>query len=382
MGGVVNIVASLASYRGADVLPQHVVLTHNTLNTDTRSDWPATAPPAMPFEYTLPVENLHAVLSRLAEVVPADGGVLVSNDLLELAMLHRHDPGRMVVQILHGDHPYYYELAAKHDAVIDVFVAYSRAMFETLCERLPHRAADVYYLPYGVPPAPRLREPASGPLRLLFAGRIEHGQKGVFDLPEIDRELMHRGVACQWTLIGDGPDVEHLRRSWLGSHIDWRGAMPRAQLLHAFGEFDVFVLPTRTEGFPVALVEAMAAGLVPVVSDIRSGVPEIVDSGVNGFRMAVGNTGKFADAIQQIDADRALLESMSHAARASVTAKFDEQERCAAYHALFARWRELRRPRSASLPMPYGSRLDQPWIPNAVVRQIRSVVRRRQGKPS
>jgi hypothetical protein len=58
--------------------------------------------------------------------------------------------------------------------------------------------------------------------------------------------------------------------------------------------------------------------------------------------------------------------------------RFDADERTAAYQQLFARWRELKRPRPMTPRLAYGSRLDQPWLPNAAVRLIRSALRRRR----
>jgi glycosyltransferase involved in cell wall biosynthesis len=381
MGGQLNIIASLLACRQPDAMRHDAVLTHNRLSTDTRFARQLQADHQTTVEYSLPTENIYAVLRRLQRAIGIPGGVLVSNDLLELALLHVHDPGMMVVQILHGDHAYYYDLAARHERVIDVFVAYSRAMYEGLRTRLPHRADDVMYLPYGVPLPARRRAAQPGPLRLVFAGRIEHGQKGVFDLPRIDRELQDRGVPVQWTVIGAGPHDVALRAEWSGPHITWTGELPHATLLAAIADQDVFVLPTRAEGFPVALVEAMAAGLVPVVSNIRSGVPEIVDDGVNGYRPEVGDIRGFADAIARLAADRACLEAMSRAAHERVASTFEVTARVAAYQQLYQQWRERRRPRPPRLLLPYGSRLDHPWMPNLAVRGIRSFLRRRQGKP-
>ena len=72
---------------------------------------------------------------------------------------------------------------------------------------------------------------------------------------------------------------------------------------------------------------------------------------------------------------------MSAAARDYVAVQHDVRERTSAYQALFARYRELRRPRSSALTLPYGSRLDQPWLPNAAVRTVRSMIRRAKGNP-
>ena len=65
----------------------------------------------------------------------------------------------------------------------------------------------------------------------------------------------------------------------------------------------------------MTLLEAGAAGVVPVVSDLASGIPEVVEAGVSGYRPAVGQIGEFADAIAALDRDRTRLESMSGAVR-------------------------------------------------------------------
>jgi hypothetical protein len=118
-----------------------------------------------------------------------------------------------------------------------------------------------------------------------------------------------------------------------------------------------------------------------VVSHVESGVTEILTEGSTGLMPPVGDIGAFADAIAALDRDRALLEKISGAAWRYVAAAHDMRERTDAYQALFARYRELRRPRPANVVVPYGSRLDRPWIPNLAVRTVRSMIRRAKGKP-
>jgi glycosyltransferase involved in cell wall biosynthesis len=246
--------------------------------------------------------------------------------------------------------------------------------------RLPHRSNDIYFLPYGMPEPPRLRTAASGKLRILFAGRLEHAQKGVLDLPSIDRILAERGVDVQWTVVGSGPDEERLRNAWTSSRVTFLGTKKQEEVIDIAAEHDVFVLPTRWEGVPVALLEAMAVGLVPVVSRVESGVAEILTDGVTGLMPPVRNPGAFAHAIAALDANRARLESMSSAAAAYVRTNHDIRERTDAYQALFAQYRDLKRPRPRKDALLYGSRLDQPWLPNTAVRTVRSVIRRAKGK--
>ena len=381
LGGMLNIVEGLFRFRRPDGFAYAAILTHNPLQADARFGGPFNADYQASFEFRTPVENLHAVLRRLRAAVPAGEGVLLANDLLELALASAFDCGRTVIQILHGDSDYYYDLAARHENVIDAFVVYGRTMERKLKAKIPHRADDVYFLPYGVIEPPKRRTAVPGKLRLLFAGRFEHGQKGVFDLPLIDRALVERGVDVSWTMVGAGPDEQRLRDAWPGDRVTFLGPTTTAGVLELAARHDVFVLPTRYEGVPVALIEAMSVGLAPVVSRIESGVTEILTDGKTGLMPPVGDIGAFADAIQALDRDRALLESISDAAWRYVATSHNMRERTDAYQALFARYRELRRPRPLDVVVPYGSRLDRPWIPNVAVRTVRSMIRRAKGKP-
>ena len=376
MGGMMNIIASLLAYRHPDGFAHHAVLTHNSLDSDVRFAQPLRCDSQTTVEYTLPIENLHAVMRRVARAIPPGPGVVVASDSLDLATLSVHDAGKAIVLILHGDHEYYYDLAVKHDRVIHAYVAYSRRMYQQLLAHLPHRADRIFYIPYGIPLPVRARTATPGPLRLVFAGRLEHGQKGVLELPAIDARLRERRVDATWTIIGDGPHGAQLRASWPESPaVRYRGALTNAGTIDALADHDVFVLPTRTEGLPVALLEAMGAGVVPVVSNIDSGVPDVMTPGVNGLLPEVGDINGFADAIARLDGDRPLLERMSVAGRRMVEEKFDARVRTREYQALYARYEELYRPLASDAVLQYGSRLDRPWIPNAFVHLVRSLLR-------
>jgi glycosyltransferase involved in cell wall biosynthesis len=378
LGGMMNVVANLLAYRQPDHFRYHAVLTHNRLTSDVRFGQQLACDSQMSVEYTLPVENLYAVMRRLARAIPAGPGVVVAGDLLDLATLSVHDLGRAVVQILHGDHDYYYELAVRHDRVVHAYVVISRRMHVELLERLPHRADDIYYIPFGIPLPPRVRSAAAGPLRLIFAGRLEHSQKGILELPAIDARLCDRRVDVTWTIVGDGPDGSRLRAAWPeSSRVRYHGALTNEETVACLASHDVFVLPTRVEGLPVALLEAMASGVVPVVSNIPSGVPEIVTRGVTGFMPAVGDVDGFADAIARLAGDRVCLERFSTMGRKSVVERFDIRDRVKQYQALYGRYAEMYRPLPPDASLQYGSRLDQPWIPNSVVRVVRSALRAR-----
>ena len=160
------------------------------------------------------------------------------------------------------------------------------------------------------------------------------------------------------------------------------GTKTHEEVLDIASEHDVFVLPTRWEGVPVALLEAMSVGLVPVVSRVQSGVAEILTEDVSGLMRPVGDCEAFADAIATLHANRQKLESMSAAAAAYVATHHDVRQRTDAYQTIFAQFKHLKRPRPRTGALPYGSRLDSPWLPNMAVRTVRSVIRRVKGKPA
>ena len=127
------------------------------------------------------------------------------------------------------------------------------------------------------------------------------------------------GPACGWmqTLVGDGPEREALelqvRQADLQKRVRFLGFRPDPQtfLLQA----SVFVLPSRFEGMPNALLEAMAAGLAVVVTDASPGPLEVVKHGVNGLVVPSDDPSALAAALDQLAADPGLRERLGVAAR-------------------------------------------------------------------
>ena len=375
LGGVFSYVGNLLSHRRPDEFSYASVRTHNAGEPDTQMSDALPAERDVHFEYRLPVENVHAVLRRLARVIPRGPGVIVANDWIELALTSIYDSGRAVIAINHGDFDFYYDLAVRHRDTIDAFVTYTHHMCRRLQQLLPDRHDSIFLLPYGVDIPESMRRPAPGRLRLLYVGRLSQ-DKGVFDLPLIDRRLRELGVDVLWTVQGAGPDDARLRAAWSDRpDVRWTGQQSKSEVLRLYEQHDVLVMPSRNEGLPLSLLEAVAAAVVPVVSDLASGIPEVVESGVSGHRAPVGDIGAFADAIATLDRDRNRLESMSGSVRDVVARRFDATERTVEYQRLFARWRELKRARPTHPRLYYGSRLDHPWMPNAAVKLIRSALR-------
>jgi glycosyltransferase involved in cell wall biosynthesis len=129
-------------------------------------------------------------------------------------------------------------------------------------------------------------------------------------------------------LVGSGSDAEELRRRLAArpaGGIYWydRYILDRPLMRRHLSAADLYVLPSRHEGFPVAPLEAMACGL-PVVATDAPGVPEILDGGegAGGLLVPRGDAAALATALGRLIDDAALSERMGAAARARVVEQF------------------------------------------------------------
>ena len=137
-------------------------------------------------------------------------------------------------------------------------------------------------------------------------------------------------------LIGEGPErprIEALVQSLgLSDCVEFRGF--QHTLVDALQGSDVFLLPSETESFGLAALEAMSCG-VPVVASQVGGLPEVIEEGRSGFLCRVGDVAGMADAVLQLRHDPARAAAMSGAARRAVVANYSRGRRVAQYEAFY-----------------------------------------------
>jgi len=143
-------------------------------------------------------------------------------------------------------------------------------------------------------------------------------QKRVLDLVKITNNLDRNDISYRLTVIGEGSDLQTLKTAWTDEiktdKVIMLGRLSRREMLTVLEQNNVFVLVSDFEGMPISLLEAMAHGCVPVVSDLASGIPDLVIDGVTGFRVPVGDVERFASYIERLYNDRSLMERMATAA--------------------------------------------------------------------
>lgn len=237
------------------------------------------------------------------------------------------EAGVRTVGIVHSDDPVHYEHAARMGSWWSAVVAVSGAIGTELRNRQPDLADRQAIIPYGVriPAQKPERQAHEGPLRIVYAGRLVQPQKRVLDLPRIAAALTERGTPFVMRIVGSAyegsvrdqlmADSEPFIRN--GS-MKYLGALPNEEVYAIYEDSDVVILTSEFEGLPVTLLEAMGRGCIPVVTDIPSGIPEVVKHEESGLLVPVGNIQAFAEHITRLHQDYALRSRLSEGAYRAV----------------------------------------------------------------
>lgn len=157
--------------------------------------------------------------------------------------------------------------------------------------------------------------------KMIAAGRLVDREKNFSMLIEMMRSVAAADAASLLVIVGDGPDrklyEEKIRRYCLEKNVimePWRDDLPSF-----YKSFDLFLLPSNYEGWGRAAIEAMAAGLPVVMTDVGL-AGEVVRDGASGIVVPVGDRAAFSDAVIRLMRDDAVLRRLadrgSHAAAA------------------------------------------------------------------
>lgn len=162
------------------------------------------------------------------------------------------------------------------------------------------------------------------PLRLVYVGRLLRA-KGLFETIDALRALRRGGREFEFRIAGDGPDGAELKRAvdaaGLRDRVRFLGPVHGADKTRLWLQSDVFVFPSHAEGLPYSLLEAMAAGCVPVTTPVAA-IPDVVRDGTHGVLVAPKDVCALALALAALDDDRARLERIARAARDRVLARY------------------------------------------------------------
>ncbi len=161
--------------------------------------------------------------------------------------------------------------------------------------------------------------------------------KRVPDVIEVFRRVLEK-VKARLLLVGDGPDrvkAELMCREQGTCHaITFLGSLPLIE--EVLVGADLFLLPSESESFGLAALEAMACH-VPVVATSVGGLPEVVAHGETGFLHPVGDVDAMADSAIRLLADDDLRGRFGRAARRRAVEQFDQDRIVGRYREIYQR---------------------------------------------
>jgi glycosyltransferase involved in cell wall biosynthesis len=194
----------------------------------------------------------------------------------------------------------------------DVVVAVSSASARALEEAFG--ASGIVVVPNAAPPVEPEADRREPPAQALFLGGFANPVKGGEVLLEA---LTSPGASCVRVVLAGPGELPPAGRRLVeaGEGIEWRGWLAPAERDALLAEAGIFVLPSTSEGLPMALLEAISRGMAVVATGV-GGVPDVVEDGESALVVPPGDPEALANALGRLAADPELRTRLGRAARA------------------------------------------------------------------
>lgn len=255
---------------------------------------------------------------------------------------------------MHSDDPDYWCVAEAltPEKNCGASVCVSNYLGDALQSRIPISSPTI--IPYGIKPPPAQTRFSDQPFRVVYSGRLVQHQKCIH---QVVRTLIHACHACaqiEADLIGDGPERQACQRqvhqAGLTDRIRFLGRLPPEKVSPLLQQSQAILLMSAFEGLPLALLEAMACGVVPVVRTMASGIPELVHHEHTG--LLVANAPRHAAAaLLRLQRNPHLWQHCSSSARRLVASSYNVQDGHGRWLQLIERQQTAPRPARPLFPL-------------------------------
>jgi glycosyltransferase involved in cell wall biosynthesis len=199
----------------------------------------------------------------------------------------------------------------------------------------------------GVPIPARAAKYSRSPFRLVYTGNLVEEQKRISDLANAFCAVAQSIPNLEAWIAGEGgarPTVEDIiRTKEMGARVHLLGLVDNAHIYDVLAQCQGLALLSDYEGMPVSMMEAMAAGVVPICLDTRSGIREAIEHRMNGL-IVKDRGADFFDAVRELQCDPEKWQRLSLAARDTARQRFSIEESA---HQWIDLLRDLHTPRTA-----------------------------------
>ncbi len=377
LGGVISVLTGLIELLDSDQFECHIAL----INYSWRNVTPASDvfkamdldPHIIDISHS---KNKYRVLDGFQREFIGKMDLIVSGDQYEMIAYCIGMLRIPHVMIVHTDGDYETRIVHEFSGIIDYYAPISEQVGENVKAAIGHdqaykirkcsHALPVYDLP--------IMDPQSDRFTIAFVGRFNK-IKGVEHIIHIGELLRERSCDFDFIFITNGIDQNWFKERWVyDDNSVYHVNIPNQEVQSILSKANVILMPSLSEGFPVALVEAMRRGLVPVCSDLRTAFPELIDNGINGYMINVDQPQKFRDVLMNLNDDRHLLANMSRLCLQRVEEKFNPYKNALAYQNVFLEAIKKQNGRSYPDFKHRLGRLDRPYVPDFLFGLLRSII--------
>jgi glycosyltransferase involved in cell wall biosynthesis len=210
---------------------------------------------------------------------------------------------------------------------------------------------------------------------IIYLGRLAE-EKGIMVLPEIIDKIKDNQNFGHLDIYGSGPLGKKLESRIdefnLRSKIKMKGAVDPQSVRKIMPLYDIVLMPSLMEGHPIVLLEAMACGIVPLVTRLRGSTDIVINQGENGFLVNDGKVDEFVLFLHHLlEMDN--LQEMSGKARKTIEDKYSVEMMSNSYISLFNLCRNCLTVRNGQTD--YSILGDLPFLPYFMVRPVRKIMR-------
>jgi glycosyltransferase involved in cell wall biosynthesis len=315
-------------------------------------------------------DNFNVTLFKLHELIEKFHGLVITNDGLELEAISKFGTKQIIYHIVHD--LYNLKLAINYRDIIDYFICHTIEMTKILGSD-PNLRKSVFFLPFGIEISENLPQikPRNKRLQIVSLSRITRA-KGIHHLIKIENLLESKGIEVNWVIIGKGEDETFVKSQWEGKKnvefIKPTNEELKSILLNA----DIFISLSEFEGYGIALLEAMASGLVPIITKLPIGIHNMVPNEL-GLILNDVNFNNISDFINKLNLDRVLLASLKNKNHQFVSEHFNSLNTGTDYlHTL----RTHMFKRTNGVPVKEISNFgffDKAYIPNGITRILKKI---------
>lgn len=220
-----------------------------------------------------------------------------------------------IIAVIHNDEDIYYETYSAWSKYIDVCLVISSKMQDTLLER-GFPSEKIKQLCWNIPCESVIKRNYSvdgEPIRIGYAGRVTKIQKRVDLIVDVAEKLKEKEIDFKIQIAGIGDYTETIRKEiakrGLDEKVCLKGLVEDKDIWKFWSKQDIFLNCSEWEGHSISQCEAMAAGVVPVVTKTSGTEDDIVD-GYNGYLADLHDTDTMADRIGVLYKNRRKLEIM------------------------------------------------------------------------